>query len=93
VSDNLDTGVDRINLLLRRLGFRRTDAIDGMDYLPLQIGKIDNVEINQTDVTDTGSRDVELRLRAERPGTEDQHFGIEQLRLTFLAHLRNDEVA
>ena len=64
-----------------------------MQDLALQVAQVDDVVVDDADRADAGRREVEGRRRAEPAGADQQHLGVEQLRLPLLADLGQQEVA
>ena len=69
------------------------DAVAGMGDLALQVGQVDAVVIDDAERADPGRREVEEERRAEPAGADDEDARGEQLRLTLLADLVEDEMA
>ena len=61
--------------------------------LPLQVGEIDDVEIDEAEFADAGRGEIQAERRAESAGADQQHLGVLELELTFHADFRHDQVA
>jgi hypothetical protein len=64
-----------------------------VDDLALQVRLVDDVGVDDAEPADAGGREVERRGRAEAAGADQQDLGVEQLQLSLLADLGNEEVA
>ncbi len=65
----------------------------GVDDLALQVGLVDDVEVDEADGADAGCGEVEGHRRAEAAGADAEHLGGLELLLAFHADLGEDEVA
>ncbi len=63
-----------------------------MGDLPLQVGLVDDVGVDDPDAADSGRREVERRGGAEAAGPDQEHAAVEQLQLAFLSDLRDQDV-
>ena len=63
-----------------------------MEDLALQVGQIDDVEVDDADGADAGGGEVERHRRAEAAGADAQHPRRLQLALPFEADLGEDQV-
>ena len=64
-----------------------------MDDLALQVGDVDDVEVDDADGAHAGRREVEHRRRAEAAGADEEHAGVQQPGLAVRADLRDEQVA
>src|SRR5262245_10282289 len=64
-----------------------------MQNLSLQVGKVDDVPVNQANRADTGCRQIEPRWRAKSSGSDQKYFGLAQLELAFSADVLQDDMA
>ena len=71
---------------------RPTSAVRVKD-LALQIGKINNIEIDNAERADAGGGQVQRQRRAQPAGADAQHSRLLQLELPLHADLGHDEVA
>ena len=78
---------------LRRLRLRLADIARTKRNLPLQVGEIDDVEIDEAEFADAGRGEIQTERRAESTGADQQHLGVLELELTFHADLGHDQVA
>src|SRR5205807_10442078 len=74
-----------------RLG--HADPVDGVDHLPLQIADVDDVEVDQPDSADPGGGQIEGGGGAEATGADEEHPGVEELALSLLADLGDQQMA
>ena len=84
---DLDVGIERLERQLGGIDFGHTDAVVGVQDLALQVREIDDVVVDETDRADSGGCQIESRRRAEPARADQQHLGVEQLRLPGFAHL------
>jgi hypothetical protein len=61
--------------------------------LPLQVGLVHDVEVDDAERADAGGGQVQQRGRAETAGPDHQHLGVLQPLLPGHAHVGDDEVA
>src|SRR3984957_3102970 len=90
---NLDIWIQVREPLLRRLGFRLADIARTERNLPLQIRKVDNVEIDEPEFADSGRGEIQTERGAESACADQQHLGVLELELTFHADFGHDQVA
>ena len=64
-----------------------------MHDLALQVRVVDDVGIDDAERADTRRREIERRGRAEASGADQEDARVEQLLLSDLADLRNQDVA
>ena len=64
-----------------------------MDDLPLQIRKVNDIEIHEADGADTGCCQIHRRGCAEAARADDEHLAIEQLLLSLATNLLQDDVS
>src|SRR5581483_4714068 len=92
VAFHLDKRIDFPKCLPRRVQLRPAHVVRPMDDLPLQVGKVHNVEVHDAELSHPGCSQVERQRRAESPGPDAQHPGLLQLELALHAHLGHDEM-
>ena len=92
VQDDLDERVDLLDRLLGRLGLRLPDVGLAVDDLALQVGLVDDVEVDDAEGADAGGGEVEQRGRAEPAGADDEHLGVLQPLLPGHADVGDDQV-
>jgi len=92
VSDDRHIGIECLDRRSRRVDLSRSNLIEAMDDLPLQILCIDLVHVDDPDRADTGCCEIEGNRRTEATRTEDEHPSVEQRQLPLLPHLRKQEV-
>src|SRR5262249_11517509 len=69
---DLDLRIDVVQAIPGRLQFVPTDVLCSVKNLPLKIGKIDFVEIDNADCSDTGGRQIKRRRRSKSSGADAQ---------------------
>ncbi len=70
-----------------RLHLGLADPVQVVEDLPLEVGRIDLVEVDDAQCPHPGGGQVEGGRRSEPTGPDEQDLGVEQLVLAFLAHL------
>ena len=90
---NVDEGIDGRQLLRGRLQLGTANVVGGVDDLPLQIGVVHHVEVDQAQRAHAGRGQIERQRRAESAGADAQHARRLQLLLPVHAHLGHDQVA
>ena len=93
VKVELDVGVDGGEVLASRLELWAADVGGGVQNLPLEVGVIDDVEIDQSDSADASSGQVESQRRAQTAGTDQEDAGGLEALLAGHRDLGHDEVA
>ena len=92
VQDHLDERVHLEDRVLGALGLGAADVGLAVDDLALQVGLVDDVELDDADRADSGGREVQQCRRAETTGSDHQHPGVLQPFLTVQAEVGNDQV-
>ena len=85
----------RVDLGDTRLGGQRLRGADvglAVDHLSLQVGLVDDVEVDDPECAHSGCREVHERRRAEPAGADDEHAGVLQPLLAGHADIRDDQV-
>src|SRR4029079_18072517 len=72
VAHHGDVRVDPVHRGLGRRGLGPTDVGVGVDDLPVQVGEVDDVGVDDADGADAGGREVEQRWRPEAAGAHDE---------------------
>ena len=90
---DVDLGVERMELVLRRREFRTADVRRAVEDLPLQIAEIDGIEVDDAKRADAGRREVHRHRRSQSAGADAEDLGGFELALTFDADLRHDQVS
>lgn len=90
---DLHVGVQVIDGLLGGLDLRPAHTGIVVKDLPLQVGTVDDVGVDEPDGADAGCREVVGAGRAQAAGAEHEDTCAEELSLTFLADLGDDHVA
>ena len=86
-------GVERGQPLGGHLSLGTADVGRGEQDLPLQVGELDHVVVDDADAADAGGGEVEEHRRAEPAGADDQRRAGAQRVLAPLADLFEDELA
>ena len=68
-------------------------ALLGVEHLALEVAQVDHVRVDDAQRAHARGGEVERGGRAQPARAQQQHLGLEQLRLTLLADLGEDEVA
>src|SRR5579875_1023277 len=93
VGHNLHIRIQRLDGLAGRLGLVLTNTARIVQNLALQVAVIYHVGVDDADGANTGGRQVIGGGRAETTRSDEQHLRVEQLKLTSLAHFRNEHMA
>ena len=91
--DDLEVRVQVLQFLLSGVDLEHADGRGGVDDLPLQIARIDHVEVHQTDGAHAGRGEVVRQRRAEAACPDAQDLGGFKLPLALHADLGKDQVA
>jgi hypothetical protein len=73
VRHDLDFGIERGQSSPRRVRLGRPDVAGVKEHLPMKVGDVHPVEVDQPQRTDTRGREIKRRRRAETPGADHQH--------------------
>ncbi len=92
MADDPDVRIDLGERRPRALHLRPADGGGGVDDLPLQVGEIDRVVVDDADGADTRRRQIEKERRAETAGADDEDAARQQLRLPRPADLIEENV-
>ena len=68
------------------------DLVGGEHHLPLQIGKLDAIVIDETDGADSGRRQIQCGRRPEPTSTDNQYRTVRQSLLTSWTHFSQRKV-
>ena len=93
MEDHVDVGVVREEGLLRRLDLGAADVVVLVEDLALEVGAVDDVEVDETDRADAGEGEVEGDGGAEPAGADDEDLRLDDLALPDAGDLGHDEVA
>ena len=93
VADHVDLRVERLDAPPGRVHFLLADPLGGVDDLALEVGQVDDIEVDDADRADPGRRQIEHRRRAEPARANEQDLGAEQLDLALQADLGDEQVA
>ena len=92
-ADHVDVRIDLVQRLARRLHFQAADIVGAVDDLPLQVGEVHGVEIDDPDGAHARRRQIEHQRRAQPARADAEHFRRLQPLLAFEVDLRQDQVA
>ena len=92
VGHDLDVGVQRLDRALRRVGLPLAERLGRVRDLALQVRRVDAVVVDDAEPADAGGCEIEGGGGAEAAGADEQHARVEQLELTFVADLGNQQV-
>ena len=84
--------IDGGERLLSGLDFWFSERGSRVHDLSLEIRKIDNVPIDETDRPDTGRSEIESSRRSQTTGTDQQDLGPLELQLALATHILKDDV-
>ena len=89
---HLYIGVQRLQAVPGGLQFRLSHGLCGVQDLPLEIGQVDNVEIDNAELTHTRRRQIQRERRTEAAGPNREHSRRLQFQLPFHAHFGHDQM-
>src|SRR3989454_8557785 len=92
VGDDLNVGVERLDRALGGVDLGLAQALGRMNDLPLEVGLVDDVCIDDPEPSHARGSKVEGGRRAETARADEQDLGVEQLQLPLLADLGDEEV-
>ena len=90
--NHLDVRIEVAEGLRRRLDLGPADVVVAVQQLALEVGGVDDVEIDDADLAHSRRRQVHGRGRAKAAGPQEQDARGQQLALPHPAHLGQDEV-
>ena len=65
------------------------DVVVVVKYLPLQVGHVHSVKIDDADGSDSGKCQIDSDRRSKTTGAHNKHFGVQQFALADAANLRH----
>ena len=74
VGDDLDLGIERLDRHRGRLGLLHADSIFGVDDLALQVGEVDDVEVDDAQGANAGGRQVQQAGEPRPPAPMNSTF-------------------
>src|SRR4029077_15559118 len=92
VQFDLDLRIDVVQAVLRRLQLSPADVLCSVENLPLKIGKIDIVEIDNADGSNAGGCQVKRGRRSESSGADAQDARSFESALPLGCNLGHDEM-
>src|SRR5208282_1438628 len=93
VAVDLDVGIQIVEALGSCFDLWPSDVSGAEQNLPLQIRKIDRIEIDQADAADSCSGEIESEWGPEAAGADAEDFRLLKLELPLHADLGHDQVA
>ena len=78
VGDDLDVGVQLLDRPARRLRLGVAELGGGVQYLALEVGRIDPVVVDDPNPADAGRREIERGRRAEPTRADQEDARLEQ---------------
>ena len=88
-----DVGVEVGDAVLRGFDLGASDVAGAVDDLALEVGAVDDVEVDDAEGADAGGGEVDEHGRAEPARADGEHFAVDQLALPEGADLVHDQVA
>ena len=92
VRDDLHVRVESLQPIAGRFAASAGRRPRAVQNLPLQVARVDHVEVDEAERADAGRGQIERRRRAEPAGADAQHARRLELALTLDADLRHDQV-
>jgi hypothetical protein len=93
VQPHVDKRIDLADRVTCTLGLGPADVGLAVDDLPLQVGLVDHVELDDADGAHAGGGQVQQGRRAQPAGTDDQHLRLLEAFLPGQPQIGNDQVA
>src|SRR6185437_5373205 len=81
-----------VDAIARRVEFGATDVGCTVQDLSMQVGCVHDIEVNQSESADAGSREIQGARGAQTTGSDQQDASIPEATLPFDAYLIEDEV-
>jgi hypothetical protein len=91
--DHVHVGVDGGERLLGRVDLALADAVHVVQDLSLEVGRVDDVHVDDPEGAHTGGGQVERGRGTEPARSEQEHLRVEQLELAGFADLGEEQVA
>jgi hypothetical protein len=85
-------GIERVRRKRGALGLGHADLRGRVGDLPVQVGELDPIVIDDAERADAGGRQIQRERRAETAGADQEDTGLEQLRLAGAADLGQHDV-
>src|SRR5581483_453483 len=92
IGNHVDIGIERLDGLTGGFGLVLTYALGIMQNLALQIAIIDDIGINNAKRSHARRGQIIGRRRSQAAGADQQYPRVEQLKLSLLAHFRDEQV-
>src|SRR5437660_3353714 len=92
VSNHIDVGIERVDGLTGGFGLVLPNALGVVQDLALQVAIIDDIGIDNAKRAHARSGKIIGRRRSQTASADQQDSRVEQLKLSLLAHFRNEQV-
>src|SRR5438552_6469513 len=92
VPDDLHIGIERLERLTRRIRLRRAEALRRVNDLALQVGRVDDVRVDDAERSHARGGEVERGGRPETAGADEEHLAAKELLLPGLTDLGDEQV-
>jgi hypothetical protein len=93
MSFDFDMRIDVGKSIACRVYFPTADVLRPMNYLPLQIRRVNHIKIDNTQPANARGGKIHPRWRAESAGADHQYARGFQFSLTLHANFRHDQMA
>ena len=93
VGVDVDVGVERAQGQASGVDLGLSDAVVCVEDLSLEVGAVDEVAVDEGEVSDASGCEVEGGGGAEAAGAEEKDAGVEEGALSLFADLRDEEVS
>jgi hypothetical protein len=90
---DLDVRIEVADPVTRRFELGMPDVARAVEHLPLQVGDVDDVEIDEAERADSRRREIERGRRPQPARADEQHTRRLDPLLAVEADVRQDEVA
>src|SRR5207253_6335853 len=84
--------IERFDRAFGRVDLGLAETLGGMNDLPLEVGLVDDVGVDDPEPAHPGGCEIQGSGRAETARTDEQHLRVEKLQLPLLADLGDEEV-
>ena len=92
VEDDVHVGIERVDRPTCGLCLLLTHPVGRVDDLALEVGQVDDVEVDHADRANARGRQVEGRRRTETARADQERLRVQQLLLPLGADLGDEEV-
>ena len=91
--DQVERGIEGEEFFLGGVELAAANVLGGVDDLPLQIARVNHIEIDETESADAGCGQIQRKRRAQTARSHAEDARGLQLLLALHAHFGQDEVA